>query len=85
MLDGKIYKQQIRKDEVFFITPPELAYDMAYCTMQIFKDNQEDIKFGEPTVGTGNLFLALRKVVAEEIIIITIFVLQLAWISNPIW
>ena len=66
MLDGKIYKQQIRKDEVFFITPPELAYDMAYCTMQIFKDNQEDIKFGEPTVGTGNLFLALRKVVAEE-------------------
>lgn len=51
--------------EAIFITPPEIAYDMAFCAMQYY-DGGHDIDFGDPTVGTGNLFLAFCKVIEES-------------------
>lgn len=46
-----------------YITPPEYAKDMAKCALEVFCDDTKLIDFGDPSVGTGTLFLAIKKLV----------------------
>jgi len=47
------------RESAMFLTPPELAYDMARAALEIVPD--ESITFGDPAVGPGIFFAALRQ------------------------
>lgn len=56
--------------ENIFITPPEYASDMATSGVSAFIENYNSgdrsaIRFGDPAVGNGKLFLALKTAVEE--------------------
>ncbi|QHC72767.1 Eco57I restriction-modification methylase domain-containing protein [Rathayibacter sp. VKM Ac-2805] len=48
------------REAAMFLTPPELAYDMASASISLFPQNTA-IDFGDPAVGPGIFFAALRK------------------------
>jgi hypothetical protein len=43
-----------------FLTPPHLAIDIMEYVRTLFPDNCPPIKFGDPSIGTGTFFSALR-------------------------
>lgn len=51
--------------DAIFITPPEFARDMAKCGLEAFGEDDRKIDFGDSSVGTGNLYLALRLWIDE--------------------
>lgn len=55
-------KHKIRSD---FITPPEYAKEMAEFALQYF-DPKTEIHFGDSSIGTGNLFFALKRAVERS-------------------
>ncbi len=44
-----------------FVTPPEYANDMAKCALEAISNDFRGIDFGDSAIGTGVLFLALKK------------------------
>lgn len=52
--------------DAIYITPPEYARDMVECGMVALGDNVKEIDFGDSAIGTGTLFLALRRWVDEK-------------------
>ena len=50
--------------DAIFVTPPEYAQDMAFCAINAFQGTYQ-IKFGDSSVGTGTLYLALKRYLAE--------------------
>ena len=48
------------------LTPPELALDIAEYALNMLGHEAHDIHFGDPAVGTGVFYQALRQVVAPE-------------------
>lgn len=53
------------RESAMFLTPPELAYDMAEAALSLLPRSSE-IDFGDPAIGPGIFFAALRQVVAPE-------------------
>lgn len=51
---------------IFYITPPEYAREMVLSAMQALDDGVTEIRFGDPAIGTGALFLALRRALEER-------------------
>lgn len=71
----KIKFDSISEDECFviekpvrdaiYITPPEYARDMAKCGLAAFGADDREIDFGDSSVGTGTLYLALKLWIDE--------------------
>lgn len=58
-------RQEI-KSKGIFMTPPEVAYEMARCAMDEFMQcGTRHISFGDPAVGTGTLFLSFKNVIDQ--------------------
>lgn len=51
--------------DAIYITPPEYARDMAKCGLEAFGEDNRKIDFGDSSVGTGTLYLALKLWVEE--------------------
>ena len=49
--------------DAIFVTPPEYARDMACCALAAFGDSSKRILFGDSAIGTGALFIAIKRVV----------------------
>lgn len=49
--------------DAIFVTPPEYARDMACCALAAFGDDSKKILFGDSAIGTGALFIAIKRVV----------------------
>lgn len=62
-LTGKYSEIKGPTESGIFITPPEYAGDMAKCALEIFGEENRKIDFGDSSVGTGTLFLALKSLV----------------------
>lgn len=43
------------------VTQPEYARDMALCALEVFGDDSKGIHFGDSAIGTGALFIALKR------------------------
>lgn len=52
--------------DAIYITPPEYARDMVECGLAALGDNIREIDFGDSAIGTGTLFLALRRCIDEK-------------------
>ena len=52
--------------DAIYITPPEYARDMVECGLVALSDNIKEIDFGDSAIGTGTLFLALRRWIDEK-------------------
>lgn len=52
--------------DAIYITPPEYARDMVECGLAALGDNIREIDFGDSAIGTGTLFLALRRWIDEK-------------------
>jgi adenine-specific DNA-methyltransferase len=50
-----------------FLTPPELAMEVAECAITFLPQDSVDIHFGDPAIGTGTFFSALRRVLPPSI------------------
>ena len=48
------------------LTPPELARDIAEYAVSQIPNSEQPIEFGDPAVGTGAFFAALRQMVPRE-------------------
>ena len=46
-----------------FVTPPEYARDMAQCAIDAFGNDNTKINFGDSAIGTGALFIAIKRLV----------------------
>ena len=44
-----------------FLTPPELAVEIAECALEFFPLDYHEVHFGDPAIGTGTFFSALRR------------------------
>lgn len=55
-------KNKPEKDNVY-VTPPEYARDMAECAIDAFGDDSKKILFGDSAIGTGALFIAIKRTV----------------------
>lgn len=64
-LDNEKYVVKKPVRDAIYITPPEYAKDMAKCGLQALGDDNREINFGDSSVGTGTLFLALRSWIDE--------------------
>lgn len=70
-IDNNEYNEIIKKikhEEVhdsFHVTPPDFATDVARLGLEIFRDDSTKIDFGDPTVGTGVLFIAIDYWMSE--------------------
>lgn len=53
-----------RQELGLFLTPPELALDVATAALQLF--GSDEIDFGDPALGSGVFFAALLQVVAPQ-------------------
>lgn len=51
-------------EENMYVTPPEKARDMAICAIEACHDKRR-IDFGDSSIGTGALYLALIRVIAD--------------------
>ena len=49
--------------DAIYVTPPEYARDMAQCALDAFGDDSRKIFFGDSAVGTGALFIAIKRLV----------------------
>lgn len=49
--------------DAIFITPPECSRDMAQLALQAFGDDSKEIDFGDSAIGTGALFIALKRLI----------------------
>ena len=49
--------------DAIFVTPPEYARDMAQCALAAFGDDSKKIFFGDSAIGTGALFIAIKRLV----------------------
>jgi len=66
LINANPYKNSVRnKIHSNFITPPEYAKDMAESALEYF-DFRYGIHFGDSSVGTGNLFLALKRAIDKS-------------------
>jgi len=54
------YVNKLVQDAIY-VTPPEYARDMAKCALDAFGSDSRKIDFGDSAIGTGALFLALKK------------------------
>jgi len=56
--------------DAIYVTPPEYARDMAQCAIEAFGADSREILFGDSAIGTGALFIAVKRLVdainAEE-------------------
>lgn len=52
--------------DAIYITPPEYARDMVECGLAALENNIREIDFGDSAIGTGTLFLALRRWIDEK-------------------
>jgi len=50
-------------------TPPELALDIAKYAVGLLDSRTSEIRFGDPSVGTGEFYRALRQVLPKERIV----------------
>lgn len=62
---GPVIPRKPVKDAIF-ITPPEYARDMVECGLSTLGNDIREIDFGDSAIGTGNLFLALRRWINEK-------------------
>lgn len=51
--------------DAIYVTPPEYSKDMAICALDAIKGTTT-INFGDSSIGTGSLFLALYRLIAEH-------------------
>lgn len=49
--------------DAIYVTPPEYARDMAQCALDAFGDDSKKIRFGDSAIGTGALFIAIKRLV----------------------
>lgn len=49
--------------DAIYVTPPEYARDMAQCALAAFGDDSKKIFFGDSAIGTGALFIAIKRLV----------------------
>lgn len=49
--------------DAIYVTPPEYARDMAQCALTTFGDDSKKIFFGDSAIGTGALFIAIKRLV----------------------
>ena len=49
--------------DAIFVTPPEYARDMAVCALEAYGDDSIPIRFGDSAIGTGALFIAIKRIV----------------------
>lgn len=49
--------------DAIYVTPPEYARDMAQCALTAFGDDSKRIFFGDSAIGTGALFIAIKRLV----------------------
>lgn len=49
--------------DAIYVTPPEYAKDMAQCALAAFGDDSKKIFFGDSAIGTGALFIAIKRLV----------------------
>ena len=49
--------------DAIYVTPPEYARDMAQCALDTFGDDSKNIFFGDSAIGTGALFIAIKRLV----------------------
>lgn len=49
--------------DAIYVTPPEYARDMAQCALDAFGDDSKKIFFGDSAIGTGALFIAIKRLV----------------------
>jgi hypothetical protein len=54
------------KEPDIFLTPPELARDIAEYAVSLFDSTESQIHFGDPAVGTGAFYSALLQVLPQE-------------------
>lgn len=48
------------------VTSPEYARDMAVCALKLFGDDRKSIHFGDSAIGTGALFIAVKRLIDTE-------------------
>lgn len=63
--EGERYVIEKPVRDAIYITPPEYARDMAKCGLTAFGEDDRKIDFGDSSIGTGTLYLALRLWVEE--------------------
>lgn len=68
VLDGFSNDTEIKKpvQDAIFVTPPEYAKDMARYALDAFGNKSRKIRFGDSAVGTGALFIALKRLIEAE-------------------
>lgn len=49
--------------DAIYVTPPEYARDMAECALEAFGDDSKKILFGDSAIGTGALFIAIKRLI----------------------
>lgn len=49
--------------DAIYVTPPEYARDMALCALTAFGDDSKKIIFGDSAIGTGALFIAIKRLI----------------------
>lgn len=49
--------------DAIYVTPPEYARDMARCAVDAYGNDLKAIKFGDSAIGTGALFIAVKRVI----------------------
>ena len=50
-------------EEDKMVTSPEYARDMAACALELFGEDTREIHFGDSAIGTGALFIAIKRLV----------------------
>ena len=72
-----------------FLTPPELAMEIAECALNFFPKDSGEIHFGDPAIGTGTFFSALRQVLLPSTRVATCMGVEingaLAAKTNQLW
>lgn len=59
-----MYDVKKNVQDAIFVTPPEYAKDMVTCALDVF-DPSDKMRFGDSAVGTGSLYLALKRQISE--------------------
>ncbi len=58
--------REMRRGLGQFLTPPELAIEIMNCVREFMPADYPPIDFGDPSIGTGTFFSALRQAFREE-------------------
>ncbi len=60
------YLPEKEDDTIVYVTPPEYANDMARCAIDAIRGYISEIEFGDSSIGTGSLFIALDRLINIE-------------------